>query len=233
MIGSSLSANLNSTDHRYFIIQSLLYKMLPRSSSFTSSCAETINENSKSTTNFRHHESLQNLQQSQRLTRPMLSRPLNIENNNPHNLPMIPQNVKRTTTTGGILLPTQNLPINSINNEKKSEQQIDTIKRTIIQDDIENIQERLNEMLISAPTINDNETLLLSAEQVSTTEYFTPKISIDENGKKKIDEQDSHLINEDNQTDEDDDDDDDLYRKYFPFFCRSSNWSSFYFFSYE
>jgi hypothetical protein len=207
--------------------------MLPRSSSFTSSCAETINENSKSTTNFRHHESLQNLQQSQRLTRPMLSRPLNIENNNPHNLPMIPQNVKRTTTTGGILLPTQNLPINSINNEKKSEQQIDTIKRTIIQDDIENIQERLNEMLISAPTINDNETLLLSAEQVSTTEYFTPKISIDENGKKKIDEQDSHLINEDNQTDEDDDDDDDLYRKYFPFFCRSSNWSSFYFFSYE
>jgi len=192
--------------------------MLPRSSSFTSSCAETINENSKSTTNFRHHESLQNLQQSQRPTRPMLSRPLNIENNNPHNLPMIPQNVKRTTTTGGILLPTQNLPINSINNEKKSEQQIDTIKRTIIQDDIENIQERLNEMLISAPIINDNETLLLSAEQVSTTEYFTPKISIDENGKKKIDEQDSHLINEDNQTDEDDDDDDDLYRKYFPFF---------------
>ena len=62
-------------------------QMLSRSSSFTSStfsCTEIVNENLKLTTNVRHHESLQNLQQqqSQRQTRPMLSRPLNIENNN-------------------------------------------------------------------------------------------------------------------------------------------------------
>jgi len=182
--------------------------MLSRSSSFTSSCTESVNENLKSTITVRHHESLQNLQQSQRQTRPMLSRPLNIENNHQHNLPIIPINIKRTTTTGTILVPTQNLPINSQNNEKKSEQQIDTIKRTIVQDDIENIQERLNEMLITVPPTNDNETLLIPTEQISTTQYFTPKISIEENGKKKIDEDDSHLIN-------DEDDDDDLYRKYF------------------
>src|ERR1700733_5798096 len=108
--------------------------MLSRSSS-TSSCTEIVNENLKATTNVRHHESLQNLQQSQRQTRPMLSRPLNIENNH---LPTIPQNIKRTTT-GTILAPTQNLPLNSQNNEKKPEQ-IDIIKRTIVQDDIENIQ---------------------------------------------------------------------------------------------
>ncbi len=186
--------------------------MLPRSSSFTSStfsCTETINENLKSTTNVRHHESLQNLQQVQRQTRPMLSRPLNIENNNQHHLSIIPHNTKRTTT-GAILVPTQNLPVN---NERKHEH-IEIIKRTIVQDDIENIQERLNELLIAVPLANNNETLLLPAEQVSTTQYFTPKISIDENGKKKLDEQD---INDDNKTDEDDDDDDDLYRKYF--FC--------------
>ena len=63
-------------------------------------------------------------------------------------------------------------------------------------------------MLIAAPPTNENETLLLQVEQTSTTQYFTPKISIDENGKKKIDE-------DENQTDDDDDDDDDLYRKYF------------------
>jgi hypothetical protein len=138
----------------------------------------------------------------------MISRPLNIENNNKNHPPIIPHNIKRTTTTTGtILAATQNLPINCLNQEKNCEQQIDTIKRTIVQDDIENIQERLNEMLISAPPINENETLLLQVEQTSTTQYFTPKISIDENGKKKIDE-------DENQTD-DDDDDDDLYRKYF------------------
>jgi len=191
--------------------------MLSRSSSFTLSistslCTEPVNENLKLTTNILHHESLQNLQQSQRQTRPMLSRPLNIENNNQHHLS---HHIKRTNT-GTILAPTQNFLINSQNNEKKHEQQIDTIKRTIVQDDIENIQERLNEMLISVPPINDNETLLLPTEQISTTEYFTPKISIDENGKKKIDEHDSHLINDENKTDnDDDDDDDDLYRKYF------------------
>jgi hypothetical protein len=63
-------------------------------------------------------------------------------------------------------------------------------------------------MLITVPPTNDNETLLIPTEQISTTQYFTPKISIEENGKKKIDEDDSHLIN-------DEDDDDDLYRKYF------------------
>ncbi|UJR34082.1 hypothetical protein I4U23_021492 [Adineta vaga] len=166
--------------------------MLPRSSSFTSTDTESVNINTK-TTNVRHHESLQNLRQ----TRPMLSRPLNIENNH---LPMIPQNIKRTTT-GPILVPTHNLPINSLANDRKHEQQIDTTKRTVVQDDIENIQERLNEMLIIAPIANNNETLLLPAEQVSTTEYFTPKVSIDESGKKKHDE--------DHSTD--DDDDDDLY----------------------
>jgi hypothetical protein len=122
----------------------------------------------------------------------MLSRPLNIENNHP---PIIPQNIKRSTA-GTILIPTQNLPVNSLNNDKKHEQ-IETIKRTIVHDDIENIQERFNEMLIIGPSTNNNDTL--PAEQSSTTQYFTPKISIDENGKKKLDDQD-------------DDEDDDLYR---------------------
>jgi hypothetical protein len=174
--------------------------MLSRSSSFTSStsiCTETLNENVKLTINVRHHESLQNLQQSQRPTRPMLSRPLNIENNHP---PIIPQNIKRSTA-GTILIPTQNLPVNSLNNDKKHEQ-IETIKRTIVHDDIENIQERFNEMLIIGPPTNNNDSLPLPAEQSSTTQYFTPKISIDENGKKKLDDQDQ------------DDEDDDLYRKY-------------------
>ncbi|CAF1088086.1 unnamed protein product [Adineta steineri] len=179
--------------------------MLFRSSSFTSSCTESINEKPKSTVSFRHHESLQNLQQNQRQPRPMLSRPLNIENNNQHYPPIVPQNLKRATMNT-ILLPTHNLPINSLLNEKKYEQQqqqSETIKRTNNQDDIENIQERFHEMLITAPTANNNETISSLAEQTSTTEYFTPKISIDENGKKKTDEQD-------NQTD-DDDDDDELY----------------------
>lgn len=186
--------------------------MLSRSSSFTSSTTEPVNENLKSTTNVRHHESLQNLQPSQRQTRPMLSRPLNIENNNQHHLPMIPQNVKRSTT-GPVLVPTQNMPAHSQISEKKYEQ-IDTIKRTIVQDDIENIQERLSEMLIVGPAANENETSLLPAEQSSTTQYFTPKISLDENGKKKIDEQDSQLMNVENKTneEEDHDEDDDLYR---------------------
>ncbi|CAF1218041.1 unnamed protein product [Rotaria sordida] len=60
-------------------------------------------------------------------------------------------------------------------------------------------------MFIAAPTTNDNETLLLPIEQTSTAQYFTPKISINENGKKIIDEHDSHLINDENQTDDDDD----------------------------
>ncbi|CAF0864989.1 unnamed protein product [Rotaria sordida] len=177
--------------------------MLSRSSSFTSSCTESINDNPKSTGNFRHHESLQNLQQFQRQIRPMLSRALNIKNNNQTHLPIISQNIKRTTNT--ILISTENLPINSLNNNKKYEQQIDTMKRTIIQDDLENIQERLNDMLISVHPINDNDTLLIQTEQTSTTQYFTPKISIDENGKKKHDEHGSQLINDENHSDNDDD----------------------------
>ncbi len=219
MIGCSLSAKFNSTNigliYYSLIFQSILIKkkkeMLSRSSSFTSSCTESVNENLKSTTNVRHHESLQNLRQ----TRPMLSRPLNIENNNQNHLPIISHNIKRTTT-GGILAPTQNLPINCQNNDKKVEQQIDTIKRTIIEDDIENIQERFNEMLIAVPPTNDNETLLQPTEQISTTQYFTPKISIDENGKKKIDEDD-----------DDDDDDDDLYRKIFYSIIRENSFFDF------
>ncbi|CAF4059854.1 unnamed protein product, partial [Rotaria magnacalcarata] len=184
--------------------------MLPRSSSFTSSCTESIIENPKPTGSFRHHESLQNLQQSQRQNRPMLSRPLNIKNSNQNHLPTISQNIKRTTTmttttTTTILVSTENLPVNPLNNEKKHDQQFDTIRRTIIQDDIENIQERLNDMLISVPLINDNETLLIATEQTSTTQYFTPKISIDEHGKKKFDDQDSQLDNDENQSDDDDD----------------------------
>ncbi|CAF3134017.1 unnamed protein product [Rotaria sp. Silwood2] len=177
--------------------------MLARSSSFTSSCTESINDNPKSTGNFRHHESLQNLQQFQRQIRPMISRPLNIKNNNQAHLPIISQNFKRTTAVNTILVPTENLPINSFNNDKKYEQQIDTMKRTIVQDDLENIQERLNDMLISVHPVNDNDTLLLQTEQTSTTQYFTPKISIDENGKKK---HDSQLINDENHIDDDNDD---------------------------
>ncbi|CAF1218023.1 unnamed protein product [Rotaria sordida] len=64
--------------------------ILSRSSSFTLSCTESLNENSKSTANFRHHELLQ----IQRKIRPMLSHPLNIENNNQSHLPIIPHNIK-------------------------------------------------------------------------------------------------------------------------------------------
>jgi len=56
--------------------------MLSRSSSFTLSYTESLNENSKATANFRHQKLLQNLQQTQRQIRPTLSSPLNIENNN-------------------------------------------------------------------------------------------------------------------------------------------------------
>jgi len=70
--------------------------------------------------------------------------------------------------------------------KKKSEEQIDTIKRTIVQDDIENIQERLNAMLIAASTTNDNETLLLPIEQTSTTQYFTPKFQLMKMERKKL-----------------------------------------------
>ena len=70
------------------------------------------------------------------------------------------------------------------------------MKRAVVQNDINNIQERLNEMLISVPALNDNETLSLPTEQTSTTQYFTPKISMDENGKKKIDEHENYTDND-------------------------------------
>jgi len=141
----------------------IILKMLPRSSS-TSSCIQSFDENLSSTTYLHHYESLQNLQQSQRQKS---SHPLTIDNNH-LNLPIVPHPKK------GII--TETLPIN----EKKSEQQVDKLRRTIVQDDIENIQERLNEMLIAVPSTNENEKHLLT-QQKSTTEYFTPKISIEEN----------------------------------------------------
>jgi hypothetical protein len=137
--------------------------MLPRSSS-TSSCIQSFNENVSSTTNLHHFESLQNLQQIQRQKS---SHPLTIDNNH-LNLPIIPHSKKGMRTE--ILS----------NNEKKNEQQFDKLRRTIVQDDIENIQERLNEMLIAVPSTNENEKYFLT-QQKSTTEYFTPKISIEEN----------------------------------------------------
>jgi hypothetical protein len=125
--------------------------MLPRSSS-TSSCIQSFNENLPLTTNLHHYESLQNLQQIQR-QKP--SHPLTIDNNH-LNLPIISLPKKE-------ILP-------------KTEQ----LRRTIVQDDIENIQERLNDMIISVPSTNQNEKHLLT-QQKSTNEYFTPKISIEDN----------------------------------------------------
>ena len=119
----------------------------------------------------------------------MFSRPLNIENKTSQNL----SNLKRTTNPT-VLQATQNL---HETNEIKSEQ-IDSIKRSNVHDDLDHIQERLHEMLITAPQTNGNESSLIPTEQCSTTEYFTPKISIDENGKKKTN---------DNETDDDDGDD--------------------------
>jgi hypothetical protein len=139
--------------------------MLPRSSS-TSSCIQSLNENLPLTTNLHHYESLQNLRQTQRQK---CSHPLTIDNNH-LNLPIIPHPVKATTTIG----------------EKKSEQQVDKLRRTIIQDDIENIEERLNEMLIAVPSTNENEKHLLT-QQKSTNEYFTPKISIEDNEDDNLD----------------------------------------------
>jgi preprotein translocase subunit SecD len=135
--------------------------MLPRSSS-TSSCIQSLNKNLPLT----HYESLQNLRQTQRQK---CSNPLTIDNNH-LNLPIIPHPIKATTTIG----------------EKKSEQQVDKLRRTIVQDDIENLEERLNEMLIAVPSTNENEKHLLT-QQKSTNEYFTPKISIEDNEDDNLD----------------------------------------------
>jgi len=145
--------------------------MLPRSSS-TSSCIQSFNENISLTTNLHHYESLQNLQQIQR---EKSLHPLTVDNNH-LNLPIIPHPKKE-------IIIKETLPIN----EKKTEQQSDKLRRTIVQDDIENIQERLNEMLIAVPSTNENDNKHLLTQQKSTTEYFTPKISIEEN---RIDDDD-------------------------------------------
>jgi hypothetical protein len=129
--------------------------MLPRSSS-TSSCIQTLNENQIPTSALHHYESLQNLQQTQRQKS---SHPLTIDNNH-LNLPIVPHPQKE--------------------NVSKDEKKADKLRRTIVQDDIENIQERLNGMLIAVPSTNENEKHLL-VQQPSTNEYFTPKISIEEN----------------------------------------------------
>lgn len=136
--------------------------MLPRSSS-TSSCLQTLNENLTSSTTLHHYESLQNLQRSK------ISHPLTVDNNH-LNLPIVPHPKK------------ENIPVD----EKKTEQQVEKLRRTIVQDDIENIQERLNGMLIAVPSPNENAKSLLT-QQKSTTEYFTPKISIEENDENDLD----------------------------------------------
>jgi hypothetical protein len=135
--------------------------MLPRSSS-TSSCIQTLDENLNPTSTLHHYESLQNLQQIQRQK---CSHPLTIDNNH-LNLPIVPHPQKENQSI----------------DEKKS----DKLRRTIVQDDIENIQERLNGMLIAVPSTNENEKHLLT-QQPSTTEYFTPKISIEESDDDDLD----------------------------------------------
>lgn len=133
--------------------------MLPRSSS-TSSCIKSVNENVCPTTNLHHYESLQNLRQNKG---EKCLFPLSIDNNH-LNLPIIPHSKK------GII--TESLSIN----EKKSDEEVNKLRQTIVEDDIENIQERLNDMLIAVP---------------STNEYFTPKISIEEN---EINDEDDNEI---------------------------------------
>lgn len=136
--------------------------MLPRSSS-TSSCLQTLNENLPSTSTLHHYESLQNLQRSK------VSQPLTLDNNH-LNLPIVSHPKKEIIT----------------NDEKKNEEQMDKLRRTIVQDDIENIQERLNGMMIGVSSTDENTKPLL-VQQKSTTEYFTPKISTEENDEDDLD----------------------------------------------
>ncbi|CAF1536107.1 unnamed protein product [Adineta ricciae] len=138
--------------------------MFPRSSS-TSSCRQSLNENHP----LPHYESLQNLYQVQRQKS---SHPLTLDNNH-LNLPVVPDPIK------------ENAPVKTehlVANEKKPDQ----LRRTIAQDDMENIQERLNEMLIAVPSINENEKQFLK-QQKSTNEYFTPKVSIDDEDDEQFD----------------------------------------------
>jgi hypothetical protein len=189
--------------------------MLSRSSSFTSSTNEPSNANVKPSSNVRHHESLQNLPQSQRQSRPMFSCSLNSHQSIGTCLPHLGQHTKRTTattttTTGSsVLVATHNLPGHSSHFDKKTESHVEIIKRSIVQDDIENIQERLHGILITVPSVNEQDMSLLQAEQTSTTEYFTPKISIDDNAKRKGNDADRPSSQAKTDTDTDTDDDDD------------------------
>lgn len=172
--------------------------------SSTSTNNESKRDNVKSTQNLRSTDNSHSQTQNLRQNRAMLSRPLNIEHQNQTQPNNLPQAIKKTTSTSSVLLPTQNLLNQLTTNEKKSDLSNDLIKRSIVQDDIENIQERLNEMLITAPTaVHEHETSLLPPEQSSTTEYFTPKVSVDEHGKKKSDG-DDQSIRDDASTDDDD-----------------------------
>jgi hypothetical protein len=45
--------------------------------------------------------------------------------------------------------PEKELTIETLTVNEKSEQQVDKLRRTIVQDDIENIQKRLSEMLLA------------------------------------------------------------------------------------
>ena len=138
--------------------------MFPRSSS-TSSCRQSLNENHP----LPHYESLQNLHQGQRQK---TSHPLTLDNNH-LNLPVVPDPIKENAAIK---------PEHLVVNEEKPDQ----LRRTIIQDDIENIQERLNEMLIAVPSIDENEKQFLKQEK-STNEYFTPKVSIGDEDEEQFD----------------------------------------------
>ena len=166
LIGGSLSGKFN-IDFVILIQFQLFFflPMLPRSSS-TSSCLQTVNENLPSTNALHHYESLQNLQRSK------VSHPLTLDNNH-LNLPIVSHPKKET------------------NDEKKNEEQMDKLRRTMVQDDIENIQERLNGMMIGVSS-NDENCQPLLTQQKSTTEYFTPKISVEETDEDDLDEIESN-----------------------------------------
>ena len=153
--------------------------MLTRSTS-SSSSLQASSENQPSATHLRRDESLQNLH---RPNRGKPSKALLVDNNQ-LNLPLVVHRGKESIDT----MRSDSLP----DDGKTDEREVNELRRTIVQEDMENIQERLNEMLIAVPSGNENEKPAL-IQRKSTTEYFTPKVCIDGN----------HL-----DTDDDDDDDD-------------------------
>ena len=154
--------------------------MLTRSTS-SSSSLQASSENQPSATHLRRDESLQNLQ---RANRGKPSKALLVDNNQ-LNLPLVVHHGKESIDT----MRSDSLP----DDGKTDEREVNELRRTIVQEDMENIQERLNEMLIAVPSGNENEKPAL-IQRKSTTEYFTPKVWIDGN-----------------QLDTDDDDDDDPF----------------------